>query len=165
MPSSNTITITDRSGTLRSLSYVDNSANVTAGQSYSVPPSISQSGRVFTITFSCDRKNSTAVANAFNASSGGTAYEYAADGGGGTPGSLNFYFTVQLNFSTAQGDASALLNLAQGHYTATNNWWLGGSIVTSSKPSLNIPIAAGVTLVLPLSGDNDSYTFGPGSID
>lgn len=164
MPSSNTITITDTSGTLSSISYVGNSAHVTQGESYEVPPAISQSGRVFKITFQADRKGSSAVADSFTSSSGGTAFEYAPSGGGGTPDDLNFWFTLQLDFSTAQGNASVQLNIAQGHNAATNNWWIGGGIVTSSAPSLNIPIGSGLTLTLPLSGDHDSFEFGLGKI-
>lgn len=164
MPSSNKVTITDKSGTLSSVSYVNNSVHVTSGEQYSVPPSISQSGRVYTITLQADRKGSSSVADSFNTSSGGTAYEYAASGGGGTPDKLNFWFTLLLTFNTAQGSASVQLNIGQGHYGTTNNWWIGGAIVTSSVPSLNVPIGTGLTLVLPLSGSHDSFEFGLGSI-
>lgn len=166
MPSSNVITITDESRTLTRITVIPGSEVVSSGQDFEDPPTISQSGRVFTITFLADRKNSSDVADAFNASSGGESFEYAADGGGGTPRELNFYFSVQLIFSTAQGDAVETLNIGQGHYSLTNNWWLGGAIVSSSERSLKIPIApGGHTLTLPLTGSNDSYTFGLGSID
>lgn len=160
MPSSNTITIIDYSRLLSSMSYVENSANVTAGQDFTTPPSISQNGGVFTVTFLADRKNSESIATLFNTNSGGAAFEYAAVSGGGTPDELNFYFTVQLNFTLGQDMVSATLNLAQGHsvLSVSNNWWLGGSIVNSSQPSLNIPINSNNTLVLYLSGTNDSYT-------
>jgi len=166
MSSSNTLKITDNSGTLSGINYVSDSAHVTSGESYTEPAKISQSGRVFTITFSADRKGSSSVADSFNTSSGGTAFEYAASGGGGTPSKLNFYFTLELLFNTAQGETSATLNVAQGHYMTTNNWWLGGSIVTSSKPSLDVPIAGtDKTLSLPLSGNHDSFDLAQGSID
>lgn len=164
MPSSNSVTITDKSGTLNSIGYVNDSTHVTSGEKFEVPPTIKQSGRVFTITLQADRKGSSSTADSFNASSGGTAFEYAPSGGGGTPDKLNFWFTLQLNFRTAQGDASVQLNIAQGHYATTNNWWIGGAIVTSSVPSLNIPVGNGLTLVLPLSGNHDSFEFGLGSI-
>ena len=163
--SKNVLKITDKSGTVTAMTYVDSSAQVTAGQKYSTPPTIQKSGRVFTITFSADRKKSSAVANAFNSASGGTAYEYAASGGGGTPDELNFFFTLQLSVSTAQGAATVPFNVAQGHFSSTNNWWLGGAIVTSHVPSLDVPItASGATLMLPLSGSHDSFTFGIGTI-
>lgn len=164
-PSKNVITITDSSGTVTAMSYVQNSAVVSAGQKFEVPPTISQSGRVFKLTFSADRKKTTAVADSFNAASGGTAYEYAASGGGGTPDQLNFYFAVQVSFETAQGSGSGVLYIAQGNYATTNNWWLGGSLVTSAVPSIDVLINDGKnTLVLPLSGNHDSYTFAPGSV-
>ncbi len=163
--SKNVLTITDSSGTVTGMSYVANSAVVSAGQDFKLPPTVTQSGRVFTLTFYANRKKTTAVADSFNTSSGGTAFEYAASGGGGTPDQLNFYFTVQINFETAQGTGTTLLNVGQGHYATTNNWWLGGSAVTSSVPSLDVPVANGAyTLVLPLSGDHDSFKFGPGTV-
>ena len=65
----------------------------------------------------------------------------------------------------APGTGTTLLNVGQGHYATTNNWWLGGSAVTSSVPSLDVPVANGAyTLVLPLSGDHDSFKFGPGTV-
>lgn len=164
-PSTNVITITDNSASITSMTYVNNSANVTSGQSYVVPPSIQKSGNKFTITFAANRKNSSSVANAFNSSSGGSAHEYAASGGGGTPNELNFFFTVQINVTTSKGSGSTLLNIGQGHYGTTNNWWLGGAGLTSSKPSLTIPVANGAyNLTLPISGTHDSYTFSAGTI-
>ncbi len=147
------------------MTYVANSVVVSAGQDYTSPPTVSQSGRVFTLTFYANRKKTTPVADSFNSASGGTAFEYAASGGGGTPDQLNFYFAVQINFQTAQGTGTTLLNIGQGNYATTNNWWIGGSAVTSSVPSLDVPIADGAyTLVLPLSGTHDSFTFGPGTV-
>lgn len=165
MPSSNVVTITDQSGTLQSVQYVNGSADVTKDQKYQVPPTITQSGRVFKITFLADRKGSTDTADRFNQSSGGTAFEYAASGGGGTPEKLNFWFSLKLLFSTAQGEDVTTLNIGQGHFATTNNWWIGGSIVTSSIPCLSIPIGdSGLTLILPLKGTHDSFEFLPGRV-
>ena len=163
-PSSNVVTITDQSGTLSSPAYAG-AYDATSGQSCTPPPTIVQSGNKFTITFLCDRKGSDAVATSFNGSCGGASYEYAASGGGGTPGSLNFYFGLTAVFNTAQGQGTAMLYLGQGNYSLTNNWWIGGSVVQSSVPNLDIPIgSASQKLYLPLSGDHDSFNFGLGTI-
>jgi len=163
---SNTLQIADNSRTLIGVTYVAGSAVVTSGESYDDSAAISVSGNVWTITFAADRKGSTDVATSFDSASGGTAYEYAASGGGGTPDKLNFYFALELTFSTAQGNATVQLNTGQGHYGLTNNWWLGGSIVTSDVPCLTVPIAGTTnTLMLPLSGSASSFTFGPGTIN
>src|SRR5690606_7914314 len=77
-PSANVLTITDNSATITHMSYVDGSANVTPKQSFNTPPSIQKNGKVFTITFECDRSGSSEVAQAFNNSSGGVSHEYAA---------------------------------------------------------------------------------------
>jgi hypothetical protein len=162
---SNTLQITDNSRTLIGVTYIAGSAVVTSGESYIDSAAIGVSGNVWTITFAADRKGSNDVAMSFNNTSGGAAYVYAASGGGGTPDELNFYFTLELTFSTAQGNATVSLNAGQGHFAFSNNWWLGGSIVTSSVPCLTIAIAGTAnTLELPLSGSTSSYTFGPGTI-
>lgn len=162
---SNTLKIVDDSRTLIGVTYIAGSAVVTSGESYVDSAAISVSGKVWTITFAADRKGSSEVAKSFNNASGGAAYAYAASGGGGTPEKLNFYFTLQLTFSTAQGNATVSLNAGQGHFALSNNWWLGGSIVTSSVPCLTIPIdGTALTLDLPLSGSTSSFTFGPGTI-
>lgn len=164
-PSTNILTITDDSATITSMSYVSGSVHVTSGQKNSPPPTIQKSGKVFTISFDCDRKGSSDVASSFNSASGGKASEYAAYGGGGTPDKLNFWFSLQLNFSTSRGNGTAILNVGQGHSGTHNNWWLGGSIVNSSKPELVVPIANGsLKLSLPLDGGVSDYTFHAGSI-
>ncbi len=161
----NTLQFVDNSRTLIGVTYISGSAVVTSGESYTDSAAIGVSGNVWTITFAADRKGSTDVATSFNNASGGAAYVFAASGGGGTPGKLNFYFTLQLIFSTAQGNATVSLNAGQGHFALRNNWWLGGSIVTSSVPCLTIPIdGTALTLDLPLSGSISSFTFGPGTI-
>ena len=165
--SSNKLTITDSSRTVTKIQWVPGSTQVTSGEANTPTPTISQSGRVFTIELSADRSGSSTIANAFNASSGGAAHEYAADGGGGTPAQLNFFFTLQIDFATAQGSGTTQLNVGQGHYAATNNWWLGGSGVATSgsKASLNVIVGPrNDQLVVPMSGTNDSYTFANASI-
>jgi len=165
MPSTNVLTITDKSASITSMTYVNGSAVVTNGQKYSTPPSIQKSGNQFTLTFMSDRKKSSPVASAFNTASGGSAHEYAASGGGGTPDELNFFFTVQITVATSKGSGTTLLNIGQGSYGTTNNWWLGGSGLNSSKPNLSIPVANGAySLSLPISGTHDSYAFAAGSI-
>ena len=164
-PSTNVLTITDNSGTITAMSYVDGSVQVTSGEKNSPPPTVQKSGKVFTISFDCDRKGSSSVADSFNTSSGGSANEYAGYGGGGTPDKLNFWFTLEISFTTAEGDGTATLNVGQGHASTHNNWWLGGSIVTSSKPDLTIAIAnTSKKLTLPFSGDISDYTIAAGTV-
>ena len=163
-PSSNVVTINDQSSTLVSLSY-SGAYDATSGQSCLPPPTIVQSGNKFTISFLCDRSGSSSVATNFNNACGGASHEYAPSGGGGTPGSLNFYFGLVSVFNTAQGQGTTTIYLGQGNYSLTNNWWIGGAVVESSVPNLDIPIGSdNQKLYLPLSGNHDSFTFGLGSI-
>ena len=164
--STNVLTITDNSGTITSMTYVANSANVTSGESSSPPPTVQKNGKVFTITFVCDRKKSTPVATAFNNNCNNNSLNaYAASGGGNLPGELNFFFQLELQVTTASGPGTAILNIGQGSYGLTNNWWLGGSIVSSSQPGLNIAVNNGAsTLNLPLSGTNSSFVVAAGTV-
>jgi phospholipase C len=164
--STNVLTITDNSGTITSMTYVANSANVTLDEDSSPPPTVQKNGSVFTITFVCDRKKSTPVATAFNNNCNNNSLNaYAASGGGGLPEELNFFFQLELQVTTASGSGSAILNIGQGSYGLTNNWWLGGSIVNSSQPGLNIAIDNGASKVnLPLSGTNSSFVLAAGTV-
>ena len=104
----NVLTITDNSGTINSMAYVANSANVTSGQDNSPPPTVQKTGNVFTITFACDRKKSAPVATAFNNNCNNNSLNaYAASGGGGLPKELNFFFQLELQVTTASGSGSA----------------------------------------------------------
>jgi hypothetical protein len=164
-PSENVVTIKDESGTVTGMTYVNGSAVVTKDQQSEPPPGISQSGRVFTITFRADRQNSADVADKFTTSSGGSAYQWTGRGGAGTPNELNFYFSVEITFSTAQGEGSTKVNLGQGHHPNTNNWWIGGSAITSSVPNLSLLVGKdGKQLTVPLSGGTSDFTFGPGTV-
>ena len=162
----NVLTITDNSGTISSMAYVANSANVTSGQDSSPPPTVQKTGNIFTITFACDRKKSAPVATAFNNNCNNNSLNaYAASGGGGLPKELNFFFQLELQVTTASGSGSAILNVGQGSYGLNNNWWLGGSIVSSSQPGLNIPVNNGASkLNLPLSGTKSSFVVAAGTV-
>jgi len=162
----NVLTITDNSGTITSMTYVANSANVTSGEDSAPPPTVQKNGSVFTITFVSDRKKSAPVATAFNNNCNNNSLNaYAASGGGGLPEELNFFFQLELQVTTASGSGSAILNIGQGSYALTNNWWLGGPIVSSSQPGLNIPVNNGASqLNLPLSGTNSSFVIAAGTV-
>lgn len=163
-PSSNVVTITDQSGTLKCLHF-SGAYMATAGQACSLPPRVVQSGRKFTVTFDCNRKASSAVASSFNALCGGVAHEYAASHGGGTPNDLNFYFGLTACFSTTHGDAEATFYMAQGHSGGDNNWWIGGNVVESSVPNLAVPLLDCVeVLYLPLTGSVSSYNLGTATL-
>lgn len=164
-PSTNILTITDDSGTITGMSYFPGSVVVTSGQDSSPPPTVQKNGKIYTISFDCDRKGSSTTAASFNAASGGSTHEYAAYRGGDTPDELNFWFGLQIEFSTSQGTGTAVLNVGQGHTGVHDNWWLGGSIVNSSTPNLIVPIDnTALKLTLPLSGDISEYTFSAGTV-
>lgn len=151
---SNTITVDDTaSKTIQWITYVPNSLVITGGQPSQPPPAIEVKDNVFKITLKAGRKKSKAVADSFNSASGGGPKVYAPSGGGGTPGELNFYFAVTIQFA----GGTATVYLAQGSYGLTNNWWIGGSpIFSEDKPRLEYRSGADV-VTNSLSGDHDTF--------
>jgi hypothetical protein len=161
----NKVKIDDISETVTRISYIDGSVDVTPGQKNDPPPTISQSGRVFTISFAANHKGNEGVAGRYNGLCGGSAHEYAGRHGGGTPNKLNFYFGVEIRFETAQGGGTLKIYLGQGHGGTANNWWIGGSGISIIGPSVTVAIGdKGKKLILPLSGGVSDFKFGLGSI-
>ncbi len=170
MSSTNILTITDNSGAITSINYVTGAPlHVTSGESHDAAPTISKNGNVFTISFNCNRKSSSSIAASFNAASGGGPCEYAAYDGGGTPDELHFWFQLTINFTGTNGSGSATLNVGQGRSGLRNNWWLGGSIVNSVRPRLELPYLNTTyqnttwQFNIPISGDVSAYTFWAGT--
>lgn len=160
MPSSNTVTL--NSSQIKSVNYVNNSLVVTEGQKSSPPPTISQTGSQWNITIDVDRKNSAQVASAFNESTGGRYNEYAPDGGsGGTPNELNFFFAVDVTFQVnSSQQVQTRLYLAQGHYSTTNNWWIGGNaILNAGTPTLLLLSGSTVLQRQKMGGSTHDFTF------
>lgn len=163
----NVVTITDSSGTITGISYVAGSLMITPGQPSTPPPTIAQFDDSFTITLQAGRSNNSAVAAAFNAAAGGQFHEYAADGQSvyesTTPSSLNFYFAVQIDYD-ANGDVgSVVVYLGQGSYGSfidpTNNWWIGGSAVSSIVVGSNNEGSIALADSVSLSGNQDTIIF------
>jgi len=158
MTSSHANTVTLMSDLIESVGYIDGTFLITDGQPYeSGPTAKNKGGGVWEITVNCGRKKSASVAQKFNGLAGGEYHEYAPKGGGGTPDELNFMFGITLGFAQA---APITLYLAQGSYSSTNNWWIGGqNIVNDGKPDLvlisnNLPVQ-----VLRLSGSTSEFVF------
>jgi len=159
--STNVVTFTDQSKTITSMVYVNNSLQVSDGQSHDLAPSISQTGNVITITLGADREKTGPIADAFNGLSGGANHEYAGEGDDGAPSELNFFFGVDVTFTVDGVPTTERLYIGQGSFGvvfSVNNWWLGGQLI--SKPGIpKLQYAIGPNLYsLLLSGDEDSFT-------
>jgi phospholipase C len=152
----NVVTLEDQSGVISSISFVAGSIVVTSGQPHDDYVSIASSDGVFKISFGSGRKKSSPVADTFDSRSGGSSKEYAPSGGGGTPKELNFTFAVTLNFYSG---GSATVNLAQGSYGFTNNWWIGGAHIFSfDTPRLEYT-SGNTVYTLAMSGDHETFNF------
>ena len=158
MTSSHSNTVTLESSLIQSVSYIDGTFVITSGQPYDSGPTAKNMGKgVWEITVNCGRKKSSSVADKFNSLCGGEYHEYAPKGGGGTPDELNFMFGVTVAFANA---TPITLYLAQGSYSSTNNWWIGGqNVINDGKPDLilisnNLPIQ-----LLRMSGSTSEFNF------
>jgi hypothetical protein len=152
----NTITLDDTaSKTIKFISYLNNSLQVSAGQPSKVPPAIRVKNNVWEITLQAGRHKTSAVANSFDSLCGGEAKEYAPFGGsGGTPDELNFFFGISITFKNG---VSGTIYLAQGSYGATDNWWIGGSpIFTQGTPRLEYEGGNSI-YTNTLSGDHKTF--------
>ncbi len=151
---------------IKEIEYVENSLVITDGQPSSPPPKIATpSGQDpnWSVTMKCGRKGSSGVANKFNSECGSKYHEYAPDhGSGGTPKELNFYFKVVLTVEiNNQLYKVRDVRLAQGHYSTTNNWWIGSSNVFNDNKKVLIVADSNGTVVglLSMSGNHDSFSF------
>ena len=113
------------------------SYSVTSGQPFG---GLSCSGD--TITIMAGRDNSKGVATSFKSGLTGSNM-FCSDGScGSTPDQLNFYVDMDLTM-TVGGQELTLksLRVGQGHYTFTNNWWIGGPQCTSNGKTLQCTTA------------------------
>lgn len=159
---SNSFTLTCSS--LVALTYVDDSFVVTSGQSASPPPTFEQNGAIWSVSIGADRKGSSAVANSFNAKTGGALHNYTNSSGDKSPQELNFYFGVVGTFSVAGQNVPVTFYLGQGHYTFNNNWWLGGNSVLYSggDPLFNVISGGNILATFKISGSgNSAMTLSP----
>jgi len=158
MASSNSVTLT--SSLISNVSYINGSLVITEGEDASPPPTITRSGTTWTITLEADRSGSATVATSFNNATGGENHEYAPDGGGGTPDKLNFYYQVTITFTVDGTAVPVNVYLAQGHYSLTNNWWIGGNtVINIGDPLLLVISNNAIKAALKISGSTSSFNF------
>jgi len=158
----NSATLTSSDIKITSISYIQNSFNITAGQSFDLPPTFSvDAGGVWTMSINCGRNASTEVAAAFTNACGGIIHVDAPDGGGGAPDDLNFFFGAVVTFQLdANTQVSTTLYFGQGSYFSTNNWWIGGNgVINPNTASLALISQNFIEAVLTIGGSNDSFTF------
>jgi hypothetical protein len=152
----NTITLDDTaSKTIKFITYLIDSLQISSGQPSKVPPSIRVKNNVWEITLQAGRHKTNAVANLFNSLCGGMAKAYAPSGSdGGTPDELDFFFGIIITF---RNGASERIYLAQGSRGTTNNWWIGGSpIFSQNTPRLEYR-GGGNIYTNRLSGDHQTF--------
>ena len=161
MASEHDNTVTINGSMIKGISYVNNSLVISSGQPSSPPATISNSGSKWEVTMKCGRHKTSAVADQFTKICGSAAHEYAPSGGGGTPDELNFFF--QVNFIIDINGKNYNVNnvcLAQGSYSTTNNWWIGGTnVVNNGNASLIVADNGVVVGTIALSGSHDSFDF------
>jgi phospholipase C len=156
---SNVVTFTDQSETITSISYVANSLVISAGQPSQAPPTITHEGNVFTIELQAGRHKTTPVADQFNQLCGGRNSEYAPSGGeGGTPGELNFFFALEIQFQYEGTAATQTVYVGQGSFFFTENWWIGGPGIQNLGTPQLVYTAGTQIVTLGMSGTHDSFT-------
>jgi hypothetical protein len=147
---------------IQNVTYINDSLDITTGQPSSPPPSIVHSGHEWKITLKCGRKNSKEVAESFNKISGGSAHEYSGGTIASSPSELNFFFGVNVVFVSGTTEFPMDLYFGQGSYATTNDWWMGGSNITSTGMSSAVILLVENNITketLYLEGTNESFDF------
>lgn len=160
MSSSNKVTL--QSSLIQAVTYVSGSLVITTGEDSSPPPEITRDGSDWTIDLKANRKKSNEVASSFAGVTGGASHMYAPDGGGTghAPEQLNFYFGVNITFSVDDKQLTTMVYLAQGNYSSTNNWWIGGNaVVNVGTPSLVLTDGGSIVQTLLMSGGTHDFEF------
>jgi hypothetical protein len=141
---------------ISSINYRTNSAYVSAGQPFVVPPTISYTGSEWKIMFKSGRHKTSAVAESFMAAAGGSKRSVITSAWGDkTPDELNFYFGLEISFrSSNYGDLDdVLIYLGQGSYALPNNWWFGSNnLVNSNGTALLVATKSGAIVWKALLG-------------
>lgn len=139
---------------IKSVTYVPDSLVVTDDQDGTVSVSNkSNDDYEWKVTVDCPRDGSESVAEGFNTYCVTAAHEYAPKGGGvgEEPSELNFYLKLKIKLTT--GSEEYEVAVGQGHYSITNNWWIGGEAVHYDDDGATFAGTVG------LSGDSDTINF------
>lgn len=124
-----------RSGTaglhIKNITYLKGTLHASGGTNE--PSIVRKSDSEWEITVYCKTNRSPEYADEFNTLCGSPYHEYAPDGGGygKSPEKLNLFFGVQIEFEYVSGPSAISMSadrvyIGQGHYSTTNNWWIGG---------------------------------------
>ncbi len=150
----NVVSIEDPSNGIRSIEYLPDSLVIATGQPADVPPSITATGGVFTITLQAGRHKSKQVADTFRSQCGDSPKMFAPSDSGGTPDELHFIFGLTITFKIG---GSATVYLAQGHHFLANNWWIGGDPVFSQNtPRLEYTLGNKI-YTFAISGNHNTF--------
>jgi hypothetical protein len=155
----NVVTFLDNSKTIVGVS-LSGEPVVTNGQPMNLPPTvtpnITPASNGFMMELDAGRSGSGAVADAFNSVCGGAANEWgigtATDN---SPGELNFYFAVDIKLQVGADTSIETVYLGQGSAASlANNWWIGGSCISSSGQLSAVVGGQTVTLDISNTGAN-----------
>ena len=132
---------------------------VTNGQPMNTPPAvtpnITPSSNSFNIELDAGRSDSAPVADAFNSLCGGASNEWGIDTvTDSSPGTLNFYFGVDLKLQSGTDTSIVTVYLGQGTSAQDNNWWIGGECISDSGQLSAVVGQTPVVLNMSSTGSN-----------
>ena len=153
----NNVTLNDYTGTIdgvtpTGLFFV--SANQPFKGAPTVTPNPVHPGTSFTIEFDAGRSGANIVAVWFDSMCGGSANEFCSTNSTPPPGDLNFAYEVNLSLQANGNTAVEPVYLGQGSMSLDNNWWIGGSCISST--GLLTATIGGQTVKLTIECDSDN---------
>ncbi|MBO8085400.1 hypothetical protein L0E83_14180 [Marichromatium gracile] len=125
---------------VKSFEFTETGHSVSKGQPYSgVTSGVSKDGEEARIVVKAGRHKTKAVAQWFkDAVNAGPGQTLACDSKGNFPDELNFAVegTLEMQIGDKQITCKDIL-IAQGSFTTTNNWWMGGPQMQGAHVSLS----------------------------
>lgn len=153
MPLANTIRLSDQLGVIRSVDY-NSTFNRPTAIACDPPPTITRSGRQWTLILDCNLSRSTWVAADFNALLGSGVHLFSQGRNVRRPPELSFYFGVTLVLSTG---FPVDIYLGYEWSEAGHYWWLGSKMVINLGTRQAVFLIAGRNALL--SGSKDAFVF------
>ena len=119
-------TVTLQGPNLQKVRAISGSVVITDGQDIESGPMVAGAGGSWSIDLDCGRHKSKLVADKFKGVTRGEYHMFAPNGGSlEGPKELNFFYEAELTINAK----NYTIWLAQGSFSSTNNWWIGGECI------------------------------------
>lgn len=153
------------SSLISNIQYVDGSLEITKGEEFFLPVSVTQAQDTWTVGLRARRSNSAPVAEDFKRAVGSDRYVISTTTDNALPKELNFFFSLKL-FFTGQSNPVTVIVAQGGLGISGNGWWMGAKqVILNSNPAgatakvLTAFIVAGDSVYFVSSFKSNDFTY------